>query len=112
VIAAQGEGTDFGRVLDRLAAITRDEVRMRQRIEASRARLRTSARMMLAILAVVAAAVTLLSRHYLEPYGTPLGQVVLVAVATMFGAGAVMLDRMSRIEPPQRFVPRQRMAVR
>jgi tight adherence protein B len=112
VIAAQGEGTDFGRVLDRLAAITRDEVRMRQRIEASRARLRTSSRMMLMILVVVAAAIAALSRDYLEPYGTPLGQMVLVTVAAMFAAGAVLLDRMSRIEPPQRFMPRQRMAVR
>lgn len=108
VLAARGEGTEYTRVLDRLAAKTRDEVRMRQRVEASRARLRTSARMLLVILFVVVAVIALLFRSYLEPYGTPAGQAVLVAVVAMFAGGSVLLDRMSRIEPPQRFVPRRK----
>jgi tight adherence protein B len=108
VIAAEGEGTDFSKVLSRVAAITRDEVRMRLRIEAGRARLRTSARMILVILCVGVVAISVLSRDYLEPYSEPGGQVMLLAVGGLFAAGCVLLDRMSRIELPQRFSPRHR----
>ena len=110
VIAAEGEGTDFATVLGRLAAITRGEVRMRLRVEASRARLRTSARLILGVLASAVALIALLSRAYLAPYGTPAGQPVLVIVGGAFAAGCVLLDRMSRIELPQRFTPRHRSA--
>jgi Flp pilus assembly protein TadB len=108
VMAAQGEGTDFAKVLSRLAAITRDEVRMRLRIEAGRARLRTSASMILVILCVGVVAITTLSRDYLDPYADPGGQVMLLVVGGLFAAGVVLMDRMSRIELPQRFSPRRR----
>jgi tight adherence protein B len=108
VIAAEGEGTDFSRVLSRLAAITRGEVRMRLRIEVGRAALRTSARMILVILCVGVVGISLLSRDYLEPYSTVEGQVILVVVAGLFAGGCVGLERMSRIELPQRFTPRRR----
>ncbi len=108
VIAAEGEGTDFSRVLSRLAAITRGEVRMRLRVEVGRAALRTSARMILVILCVGVVGISLLSRDYLEPYSSPEGQVILVAVAGLFASGCVLLERMSRIDLPQRFAPRRR----
>jgi Flp pilus assembly protein TadB len=108
VIAAEGEGTDFAKVLGRLASITRGEVRMRLRVEASRARLRTSARLILGVLVTAVVLIASLSRPYLEPYGTPAGQAVLVVVGAAFAAGCVLLDRMSRIELPERFTPRQR----
>jgi tight adherence protein B len=110
VIAAEGEGTDFATVLGRLASITRGEVRMRLRVEASRARLRTSARLILGVLVTAVVLIASLSRTYLEPYGTPAGQAVLVVVGAAFAAGCVLLDRMSRIELPERFTPRQRTA--
>lgn len=108
-LAAKGEGTNYTRVLDRLAAITRDEVRMRQRVEAGRARLRTSARLLVVILAVVVGVIALLFRSYLDPYSTAGGQVVLMIVVAMFATGAVLLDRMSRVQAPQRFTPRRRV---
>jgi tight adherence protein B len=110
-IGAEGKGSEFANVLDRLAAISRDEVRMRERVDASRARLRTAARMLVGIV-VVAVVVLTLSRSYLEPYATSTGQMVLIIVGAMFGAGIVALDRMSRIESPRRFTPRQRAPAR
>lgn len=107
VIAARGEGTDFALVLSRLAGITRDEVRMRLRIEASRARLRTSARVIVTILGMVVVLLPVLSRNYLAPYGSPGGQVVLVVVAGLFAGGCVLLERMAAIDMPERFVPRR-----
>ncbi len=109
VIAARGEGTDFALVLSRLAGITRDEVRMRLRIEASRARLRTSARVIVSILGMVVVLLPVLSRDYLAPYGSPGGQVVLVVVAGLFAGGCVLLERMAAIDLPERFVPRRRV---
>lgn len=106
--AAEGEGTDFATVLSRLADITRGEVRMRLRVEAGRARLRTSARMILVILAAMVVLISLLSRDYLSSYGTPGGQAVLLVVGGLLAAGAVLMDRMSRIELPQRFTPRRK----
>jgi Flp pilus assembly protein TadB len=108
VIAAEGEGTDFSKVLSRLAAITRGEVRMRLRIEVGRAALRTSARMILVILCVGVVGIALLSRDYLEPYSSAEGQVILVVATGLFAGGCVLLERMSRIELPQRFAPRPR----
>jgi tight adherence protein B len=108
VIAAEGEGTDFSSVLSRLAAITRGEVRMRLRVEVGRATLRTSARMILVILCVGVVGISLLSRDYLEPYSSPEGQVILLVAAGLFAGGCVLLERMSRIELPERFTPRRR----
>jgi Flp pilus assembly protein TadB len=107
VIAARGEGTDFALVLSRLARITRDEVRMRLRVEASRARLRTSARVIVTILGVIVVLLPMLSRNYLAPYGAAAGQLVLVVVAGLFAAGCVLLERMAAIDLPERFVPRR-----
>jgi tight adherence protein B len=109
VIAARGEGTDFATVLSRLAGITRDEVRMRLRIEASRARLRTAARVIVGILALVVVLLPLVSRTYLDPYGTASGQVVLVVVAGLFAGGCGLLERMAAIDLPERFVPRRQV---
>jgi tight adherence protein B len=111
VIAAEGEGTDFSRVLSALAAITRDEVRMRLRVEAGRASLRTSARMILVILCVGVVAISLLSRDYLALYSSPGGQVMLVVVGGLFAGGCLLMERMSRIELPQRFAPRRKATV-
>ena len=66
-----------------------------------------SARIILVILGVGVVALSLLSRDYLEPYSTPAGQVMLLAVGGLLAAGAVLMDRMSRIELPQRFTPRR-----
>jgi Flp pilus assembly protein TadB len=109
VVAARGEGTDFAVVLSRLAGITRDEVRMRLRIEASRARLRTSARVIVAILGLVVAVLPILSREYLAPYRSASGQLVLVIVAGLFAGGVVLMERMAQIDLPERFVPRRQV---
>jgi Flp pilus assembly protein TadB len=106
-MAAEGEGSDFVGVLTRLAAITRDEVRMRLRVEASRAQLHTASRMIIAVLAVFVLALSVLSRGYLEPYRTVAGQMWLVLVGVLFAIGVLLLDRMSHIELPERFTARR-----
>jgi tight adherence protein B len=106
-IAAEGEGSDFVGVLTRLAAITRDEVRMRLRVEASRSQLHTASRMIIAVLALAILALSVLSKGYLEPYRTVAGQMWLVVVGALFALGVLLLDRMSHIDLPERFTARR-----
>ncbi|MGH9210543.1 MAG: type II secretion system F family protein [Acidimicrobiales bacterium] len=105
--AAQGEGSDFVGVLTRLAAITRDEVRMRLRVEAGRAQVRTSSRMIVAILLCAIVVLSLLSEDFFDPYGTSFGQVWLLLVGAVFAGGILLLERMGRIDLPERFSPRR-----
>lgn len=106
--AAQGEGSDFVAVLTRLSEMTRDEVRMRMRVETSRAKLRTSSLVILGVVAIALLLMILSARDFLAPYDSILGQIVMVVVAGMLAGGLVMLDRMSRITVPARFSPRRR----
>jgi len=106
-MAAEGEGSDFVGVLTRLATMTRDEVRMRLRVEAGRAQLHTASRIIVGVLGTSVVALTVFSRGYLEPYGSTTGQLWLVMVGALFALGVVLLDRMSHIELPERFSPRK-----
>lgn len=105
--AALGEGSDFVGVLTRLAAITRDEVRMRLRVEAGRAQVRTSSRMIVAILFVAIIVLSLMSKDYFDPYGTAFGQLWLIFVGAIFAGGILLMERMSRLDLPERFSPRR-----
>jgi Flp pilus assembly protein TadB len=77
---------------------------MRLRVEASRARLRTSVRVITGCTVATAAGLVLLNTSYLSSYGTPLGQVVLAGVASSWAAALVWLSRMANFAAPERFL--------
>lgn len=104
--AAQGEGSDFVAVLTRLSAMTRDEVRMRLRVEASRAKVNTSSIIIVSVIGVALSFMLLLSRDYFEPYSSLGGQMVLLVAAGVLASGLMLMTRMARIEMPERFSPR------
>jgi Flp pilus assembly protein TadB len=106
-MAAQGEGSDFVSVLTRLAVVSRDEMRMRQRVEASRAQLHTASRIIVAVLLITVALLFVIARGFLGPYSSVFGQIWLIVVAGIFTSGILLLDRMSHIEMPERFTPRR-----
>ena len=68
---------------------------------------RTSVRMIAGIIPVMVGAVILLDRQYLDPYDTPGGQLVLLAVLLVFLGAFVGMERMGRIRLPQRFLARR-----
>jgi tight adherence protein B len=83
-----------------------EEVAARRRIEADRAKPRTTARAVTAItLAIIAAG--LLNRGYTGPYGTVLGQVVLSATLGFFGAALWWMHSMTRTTRPARILVAQ-----
>jgi hypothetical protein len=106
--AAQGEGSDFVAVLTRLSSMTRDEVRMRLRVESSRAKLHTSSMIILTVIGAAMLLLLLIGRDFLEPYGSVTGQLVLLVAAGMLTGGLALLNKMSQIDMPERFSPRRR----
>ena len=77
---------------------------MRLRIETQRARTRTSSRLIVVFTLVLAGALVLLNRTYLEPFDTSLGQLVLVVVGLAFGSAFWWLQRMAKLGTPERFL--------
>jgi tight adherence protein B len=102
--AAAHHARRLGELLSSLAASARAQASMRLRVEAGRASLRTSARMITTVTAVMAIGLVLLDRGYLAPYGSAGGQLVLLAVGAIFAAGFTLLRRMARHQQVSRIL--------
>ena len=104
VLAAGHEARRLSELLGSLAAAARDQAAMQLRIEAGRARIRTSTRVVVGSTLVFAAGLIVLNRSYLEPFSTPLGQAVLAVIGLIFGLAFWWLERMGRPSAPERFL--------
>lgn len=104
VLNARLRGPGLRDVLTALARSTRNELDMRRRVDASRAGIRRSVQIVLVIVLGVMGGMTLFNRDYVEPYGTLLGQVVLVIVAGLMIGGLWWLRRLGEPEPRDRFL--------
>lgn len=87
---------DLGGLLGRLADAARERAVMMARTSASRARVRSSVRIIVATTVLLAAGMVLLNRPYLAPFDTAAGQLVLAAAGAVWGAGLFWLRRLSR----------------
>lgn len=105
-LAASGEAQDLAELLGSLAAAARDSATMRLKIDASRARTRTSVRIITSVTLAMALLLVLLNRTYLQPFDSAVGQGVLLLVFGCFGAALWWLASMSRYEAPERFLAR------
>lgn len=101
--AARREARELVPLLTALATSARAEAEMRLRVHVSRARIRTGVRVVIGTLGLFAGGLILFNRPYLEPYGTAVGQLVLLVVGGIVGFGWLLLQRMAQIEPPGRF---------
>jgi tight adherence protein B len=107
IIAAEKEARELGPLLGQLALCARDEAKMRTRIWIERAKTRTSVKVIAGCVLVFAGGLLLFSRSYLEPYDSPGGQAVLLVIGALFAVSLVGMERMARIELPDRFVARR-----
>ena len=107
VIAAEREARDLGPLLGQLAVCARDEAKMRTRIWIDRAKTRTSVKVIAGCVLLFAGGLMVFSRSYLEPYDTVGGQLVLLVIGAVFAVSLVGMERMARIEVPERFVARR-----
>ncbi|PUB20853.1 type II secretion system protein F (GspF) [Promicromonospora sp. AC04] len=93
------------KVLDDLADDVADQVRARREVEANRATYRVTATW-LTVITVGVVIVMLLNGTYIEPYRTPLGQLVFLVLASLFALTLFWFNRMSNGPGPGRlFTP-------
>lgn len=105
--AVRLEARDLGPLLSRLALFIRADVRMRMRIEVSRARIRTSARIVVATTLVTAAFLIVFSPNLLAAYDSVAGQLWLLFVLGVFVAAAALMRSLATAEYPGRFSARR-----
>jgi len=102
--AAERRARNLADLLGALAASARDEAGMRLRVQAGRARVATTARIVTSCTLLLGGGLVLFKRDFLAPYGTTEGQVVLAIVGGIFALGFWWLARMSGISSPERFL--------
>ncbi len=101
---------DVGRLLTRLAEAIRDEVRMRLRVEVSRAELRTSSKVVAVSGVVMVLLLIVYGQELLAPYRTLAGQLWLLMILGIWAGAGWMLVRLARLEMPERFTARRKGA--
>lgn len=87
ILNARQRGTGLADVLTALAAAARAELDQRRQITAGRASMRRSVQLVVAITIGFGVFLVIFSRSYVQPYGTPLGQLMLAVVLGFFGCG-------------------------
>jgi Flp pilus assembly protein TadB len=102
LLAADRPAADLSELLAALAGNAREQAAMRARVAASRARLRSSARIVTALTLVMVTGLVLLNRQWMQPYATPAGQLVMATAGGLFTLGLVGLARMSQLDGPPR----------
>lgn len=95
-------------VLTQLAATANASAAMRRRVEVARARPRSATRLVALVVAAFVVGLLVFSRDYVEPYGTPLGQLVLVGIGGYWALGFWWLVRLGRLPEPARFITPRR----
>lgn len=103
-IAATAGGRQIRRVLDDLAGSARQQASMLRRQEVARERPRAEMRQVAGFSLAVVVAMSVALRDYLEPYDSPVGQLVLVIVAALWVAGFWAMSRLARPERVERFL--------
>jgi tight adherence protein B len=87
ILNVRQRGTGLAAVLTALASSARAELDQRHQIMAGRASMRRSVQLVVIITIGFAVFLVLFSREYVKPYDTEAGQVALLAVVALFGAG-------------------------
>lgn len=104
ILNARLRGPGLREVLSSLARSARADLDMRRRIAASRSSTRRSVQIVMGVTVVFVLGLAIFNRSYVEPYSTPIGQVVLVVVVGLFAGGFVWMRRLSEFEMPERFL--------
>ncbi|HET9733493.1 MAG TPA: hypothetical protein VFP54_12540 [Acidimicrobiales bacterium] len=102
VLAATEQARRLGDLLGALADATREQAAMRLRVEASRARTRTTAAAVAGIAVIAAIGFLAFDRPFLRPYDSVEGQVALALIGGCFAAAFWMLARMGHVDVPGR----------
>ena len=91
-------------MLTALSQAAREEMDMRNRIEASRAATRRSVQIITILTLLVVFGLRFLNGEYVEPYNSFGGQITLGVICTIFAIGFLWLRSLSRYDTAQRFL--------
>jgi tight adherence protein B len=107
ILATTSRAQRLGDLLGALADSTREDVAAQLRIETSRASSRSGMRTVIVFSVAFAAALAVLARSYLSPFGSPTGQVILVAIGALYAAGLTLMVRMAKPPAPVRLITQE-----
>jgi Flp pilus assembly protein TadB len=102
LLAADRPGANLAELLGELAGHAREQVAMRHRVAASRARLRTAARIITGLTVAMLLGLVVFNREWMDVYGTAAGQLAMLTAAAFFAAGLYGLTAMSHLTTPPR----------
>ncbi|MCA1983993.1 type II secretion system F family protein [Nocardioides nematodiphilus] len=104
ILNSKLRGPGLRDVLSSLARSARAELEMRQRINAGRRSTQRSVQIIITVTLAFVLGLAVFNPTYLAPYRTAVGQLVMVLIIALFGAGIMWLRRLSRFEQPERFL--------
>lgn len=103
VLASRRRGPGLARVLTAVADSVAEDVAVRRKVEAERAKPRATARAV-TFITLGAVAVGACNGAYLAPYGNPLGQIVLAVIAAAFVGCLAWMRSLTLSAPEARFL--------
>ena len=103
LLASRRRGPGLAGVLTAAAGSVADEVATRRRVEAERAKPRSTARIV-TLITLGVAGVLMLNGTYLAPYGDGLGQLVLALIAAAFTGCLLWIRSLTLAAPAPRFL--------
>jgi Flp pilus assembly protein TadB len=112
ILNARLRGPGLRQVLGALAKSAREEIDMRHRVMAQRSSTRRSVQIVVVVSVGFVLGLAVFNRQFVEPYSSPLGQLVLACVCGLFALGFWWLRKLSVIETPERFLVRDEPEVR
>ncbi len=103
ILGARRRGAGLASVLEGLAESVAADVRARRQVEADRAKPRATARWV-TLISVGVLVILAVSGTYVRPYQSPLGQVILVVLLSLYIATLVWIKRMALGRAMPRFL--------
>lgn len=104
ILNSRLRGPGLRQVLSSLSDSARAELEMRERVAAGRQSTRRSVKIVVGVTLFFVLGLRWFNPSYVEPYGTAIGQVVLLLVILLFAAGFFWIRRLSAFDLPGRFL--------
>jgi Flp pilus assembly protein TadB len=104
IINARLRGPGLRDLLGELSASVREELDMRRKVNAERRSTRRSAQIVVGVSVGLAIALALFNKGYVRGYDSALGQLVLVVVVAMYGAGFIWMRKLATFQKAERLL--------
>lgn len=105
ILGATRRGAGLASVLEGLAATVAQDVQVRRKIEADRAKPRTTARIVTIITLAMLGFISF-NANYIAPYGTAIGQIVLVILLSLYVVSLMWMRQITKSKPLPRIMGR------